>query len=178
MARSFFQRVAKLADIGENRQKNAAAGASDLPEVKQCVEGRKPIAPPKRLQIYDDTDVCRVLGLRKRIVVAARTEKSRGKDWAVEGEHVGMSGDWILRKNPSVDLSVLKPIRDGDGIVTVRIIGRATNNQVLIGQKVCDGRKVMVRVRDGRDHFRGDEMDTRLIGTMHQFIESLNPEKY
>ena len=178
MARSFFQRAAKLAGIGENQQKNAAARASDLPEVKQRPIDRNPVEPPKLLSIYDDTDVCRVLGLRKRIVVAARTEKTRGQDWAVEGEHVGMTGDWILRKNPSVDLKNLQPIKNRDGIVTVRIIGRATNNQVLIGQKVCDGRKVMVRVRDGRDHFRGDEMDTRLIGTMHQFIESLTPEKY
>ena len=61
-----------------------------------------------------------------------------------------MTGDWILRKNPSVDLKNLQPIKNRDGIVTVRIIGRATNNQVLIGQKVCDGRKVMGRVRDGR----------------------------
>lgn len=178
MARSFFQRAAKLAGIGENRQKNAAAGEPDLPEEKLRPVERTPVEPPKLMSIYDDTDVCRVLGLRKRIVVAARTEKTRGQDWAVEGEHVGMTGDWILRKNPSVDLKNLQPIKNRDGIVTVRIIGRATNNQVLIGQKVCDGRKVMVRVRDGRDHFRGDEMDTRLIGTMHQFIESLNPEKY
>lgn len=180
MSRSFFERQSrKLKDLatGRNQQKNAPGGVQGSGAADG---GAMPTdAPaPVYMRIYDDTDVCRLLGLRKRIVVAARKEHRRGQDWAVEGEHAGMTGRWILEKKPDADLGALVPVGRQDGITTVKIIGRCQNSQVLIARKVCNGERVMVRVRNGSRHFVGDEMDTRLIGQMLQFQESLNPEGY
>lgn len=180
MPKSFFDRWSK-------RQKDAEQLKPDTKKAPPCAAEKKGLAvpnkercsaPPKYMRIYDDTDTCRLLGLRKRIVVAARTEKTRGQDWAIEGEHAGMSEDWILNKNPAAKIDSVQPILPGDGITTVRIIGRSTNGQIMIAQKVSDGERVMVRVRDSSMHFVGDQMDTRRIGHMLQFMQELNPENY
>ena len=180
MPKSFFDRWSRRQKDSESTadaSKKALPMAADEDGViaGAAVEAT---AKPRRLRIYDDTDTCRLLGLRKRIVVAARTEKNRGRDWGIEGEHAGMSEDWIMNKNPAAKIDSVQPILPGDGITTVRIIGRSTNGQIMIAQKVSDGERVMVRVRDSSMHFVGDQMDTRRIGHMLQFMQELNPENY
>lgn len=163
-------------DVAETAKKAPPARPADEGMPVSGKPQNAPVARPVR--IFDDTDTCRLLGLRKRIVVAARTDRSRDRDWAVVGAHAGMSEDWILKKNPAAKIETVQPITAGDGITTVRIIGRCTNGQVMIARKVSDGERVMVRVKDSRLHFIGDQMDCRRIGGMLQFMQDLNTENY
>ena len=128
--------------------------------------------------VYDDTDVCALMGLRRRILVQARTRRSRGVDWGAVGSHVGMTAAWVARKRPDADLSRLAPIRAGDGIVTVEVVAHCQNVQVAICRRVADGTKELVRVRDSRHLHIGDQFDAERIGTMLQHSERLNPERY
>ena len=131
------------------------------------------------MDIFDDTDVCRVLGLRRRELVRRRTADRRGIDWDVCGTHVGMTERWIKAWNAKADMKGLKPIRAGDGIVTVKIAGRVTNVDVVIGNRIADGTRVMVR-GIGRAWYLhlGDEMDCRMVGGMLTFDQELNRERY
>ena len=180
MPKSFFDRWSRRRKDSESTADTSKKALPMAADEDGAIVGAavEATAKPRRLRIYDDTDTCRLLGLRKRIVVAARTEKNRGRDWGIEGEHAGMSEDWILKKNPAAKIDSAQPITPSDGITTVCIIGRSTNGQVMIARRVSDGERVMVRVRDSSMHFIGDQMDTRRIGNMLQFMQDLNPEKY
>ena len=128
--------------------------------------------------IYDDTDVCRILGLRKRILVQARKASRRGVDWDVAGMHAGMTHRWIKGWNAKADIESLTPIKTGDGIVTVKVVGHVTNAGVIIAERVADGTRVMVRVHDARYLHRNDEMDCRMEGGMLSYAQELNRERY
>lgn len=180
MSKSFFEKKARnlkvSTDVAETTKKPPVARPKDE---RELMSNKSQNAPTSReMRIFDDTDTCRMLGLRKRIVVAARTERNRNRDWAVVGEHAGMSEEWILKKNPSAKIETAKQIAAADGITTVRIIGRCTNDQVMIARKVSNGERVMVKVRDSSMHFIGDQMDCRHIGGILQFMQNLNPENY
>ena len=129
-------------------------------------------------RIYDDTDVCRTLGLRRRILVQHRTAASRGTDWGCVGEHAGMTEEWIRRWNRNADMEGMKPIEEGDGITTVKMVGHVTNSGVILAAKVSDGTRVMVRVLDARYLHRGDEMDCRMQGGILTYAPEMNRERY
>ena len=95
MPKSFFDRWSKRREDAEQLKLGTKKATPCAAEKKALAvpNTQRRSAPPKYIRIYDDTDTCRLLGLRKRIVVAARTEKTRGQDWAIEGEHAGMSED-------------------------------------------------------------------------------------
>ena len=129
--------------------------------------------------LYDDTDVCQVLGLRKRVLVQHRATSKRGIDWDVCGYHAGMSAKWILKWNSKADLKRVKPLQPGDGIVTVRVAGRVLNGDVVRGRRVADGTCVTVRgIRNAWYLRAGDELDCRLIGGGLAFDPALNRENY
>ena len=129
-------------------------------------------------KIYDDTNVCQALGLRRRILVQKRTAASRGRDWGCVGEHAGMTEGWIRRWNAKADIGRMKPIELGDGITTVKVVGHVTNSGVILAAKVSDGTRVMVRVLDARYLHRGDEMDCRTLGGLLTYAPELNRERY
>lgn len=128
--------------------------------------------------IFDDTDVCRALGLRRRVLVRARKAARRGIDWDCAGTHAGMTLGWIRAWNANANMGAAKPASEGDGIVTVRIVGHVTNPGVIIAERVADGTKVMVRVNDARHLHRGDEMDCMMQGGMLTYVQELNRERY
>ena len=129
--------------------------------------------------IYDDTDVCRLLGLRRREIVKRRTKERRGIDWDVAGEHVGMTATWIRSWNRKADVRRLKPVVPGDGVVTVRVVGRVLNGDVVRGVRVADGTCVTVRgIRNAWYLHEGDELDCRMIGGGLAFDPVLNRESY
>ena len=128
--------------------------------------------------VYDDTDVCRVLGIRRRILVQHRTAASRGKDWECAGEHAGMKEGWIRRWNAKADIESMKPIEEGDGITTVKVAGHVPNRETVLAVKVSDGARVIARVPDAQLLHRGDEMDCRMQGGMLTYAPELNRERY
>ena len=128
--------------------------------------------------LYDDTDVCQVLGLRKRVLVQHRATSKRGMDWGVCGDHAGMSAKWIRAWNSKADLKRMKPLQPGDGVTTVRVVGHVQNMGVIVAARVSDGTRVMVRVMDARYLHRGDEMDCRTVGGMLSYAPELNRERY
>lgn len=128
--------------------------------------------------LYDDTDVCQVLGLRKRVLVQHRAVSKRGIDWDVCGHHAGMSLKWIKEWNAKAEMGGMKPIEPGDGITTVRVVGHVQNAGVIVAARVSDGTRVMVRVLDARYLHRGDEMDCRTVGGMLSYAQELNRERY
>ena len=123
--------------------------------------------------LYDDTDVCQVLGL-----VQHRATSKRGIDWGVCGSHAGMSAKWIREWNSKADLKRMKPLQPGDGVTTVRVVGHVQNTGVIVAARVSDGTRVMVRVLDARYLHRGDEMDCRTVGGMLSYAPELNRERY
>lgn len=129
--------------------------------------------------IFDDTDVCRILGLRRRELVRARASGERGTDWDVAGTHAGMTARWIRRWNANARIESLKPVDPGDGIVTVRIVGRVQNGDMARAVRVADGTVVTVRgIANAWYLHIGDEMDTMMIGGGLMFVQSLNTEAY
>lgn len=129
--------------------------------------------------IYDDTDVCRALGLLRRTVVRARQAGRRGVDWDCVDRHGGMTLGWIRQWNANVNLGGVKPIGPGDGIVTVQVTGRVMNGDVVQARRVADGTCVTVRgIRNAWYLHVGDEIDCRMQGGMLTFAPELNRERY
>ena len=135
-------------------------------------------APRDSAPIYDDTDVCRLLGLKRRVLVHARTANSRGVSWGVKGDHAGMTEAWIKSVNPSVDVGGIRPIQDGDGIATVEVKGKVANTQRLVAKKISDGSMVVVALRDSTMFHLGDQMDVKNLGGRWLYMAELNPESY
>ena len=129
--------------------------------------------------IFDDTDVCQILGLRRRELVKARASGEHGTDWDVAGTHAGMTARWIRRWNANAMIESMKPVDPGDGIVTVRIVGRVQNGDMARAVRVADGTVVTVRgIANAWYLHIGDEMDTMMIGGGLMFVQSLNTEAY
>ncbi len=151
----------------EAPQTDARANTAEQTE-KQAVE-----AP----EIYDDTDTCKALGLRRRALVRARKEKSRGRDWDAIGCHAGMTKSWIegQRKGASEGL---KPIAKGDGIVTVKFVRRFANAKIAGVRQLANGIERTAWVHDATRMNIGEEFDCRCIGKNLHYIDSLNTEAY
>lgn len=161
MAKTFFRK----------RGVEAAAGHGTEKEAARDEERQSPI--------YDDTDVCRALGLLRRAVVRARHAGRRGVDWDCADGHAGMTLGWIQGRNANVKMRSAKPIQPGDGVVTVRVTGRVTNGDLVQGQRVADGTRVMVRGIGNAWYLHvGDEIDCRMRGGMLVYAPELNRERY
>ena len=148
-------------------QTDATANAAERAE-NQAVE-----APV----IYDDTDTCKVLGLRRRALVRARKEKSRGRDWDAIGCHAGMTKSWIERQRKGAS-DVLKPIAKGDGIVTVKFVRRFANAKIAGVRLLANGNERTAWVHDATRMNIGEEFDCKWIGRNLHYIDSLNTEAY
>ena len=189
MARTFFRKkgltenaVMTVSKSGYEDSANGRIGAKALGRpssqndrsTEHSVDGVE-----RHAVIFDDTDVCRELGLLRRVLVRERARGVRGVDWDCVDGHAGMTVGWIRRWNAKADTSRMKPVAQGDGIVTVRIVGRVTNADVVAAERVCDGTRVMVRGVGSAWYLHiGDEMDCRMIGGMLTFEQGLNRERY
>ncbi len=128
-------------------------------------------------EIYDDTDTCKALGLRRRALVRARKEKSRGRDWDAIGCHAGMTKNWIERQRKGASEG-LKPIANGDGIVTVKFVRRFANAKIAGVRQLANGIERTAWVHDATRMNIGEEFDCRCIGKNLHYIDSLNTEAY
>ena len=176
MSRTFFRKridQARAAGTCAERMEEHAPSSKGMPK-QEAVNQR-----PAHATIFDDTDVCRALGLLKREVVKRRTAERRGMDWDVVDGHAGMTAAWIRGWNANADLRCLKPVQPGDGIVTVRVTGRVINGDLVQAERVADGTRVTVRgIRNAWYLHVGDEMDCRMQGGMLAFDTELNKERY
>ena len=123
MGRSFYRN-----HLSSAAQRKSAASVSAVQD-NSSSEKKEAAAP---VVVYGDLTVCRYLGIRRRKLAEARTAKSRGEDWDCCGLHAGMTKAWIDRyalENhivPKFDVP-LEPIKEGDGIVSVVLIGTHPN---------------------------------------------------
>ena len=170
--RQFIQRV-------NAAHKNAAQGTSQ--KGAPPVQEQLPRAP---MPIYSDCDVCRIMGLRRRVLVAARTKKTRGIDWDVVGHQAGMTAAWITKTQPSIaaGLKAIKTVSPENNVWTLTVQSQTRNRQVLLVRDT-DGNPDLAHVPDGTLFHPGDQFNAvpenagiglrRLVWTSR-----VNPEKY
>lgn len=160
MARSFRTRM-------ESLEKKAAARG--LAEAARLAGGGRPTERPpacadgtgqgaegqgggKPPEVFGDVSVCRALRIRRRVLAAARTKESRGRDWDCVGLHAGMTWDWIARKavelHVTPDLGRLVPIAEGDGVVSCTLAAVVLNPQRVVADVVATGERRVAWVRD------------------------------
>lgn len=179
MGRSFRKRIESLgqkklpADVAalvEKLQKNASAtpcgDVAALPDSPVCPEGNGSgacaeagVSETKLLTyekkpplVYGDLAVCRALRIRRRVIAAARTKESRGRDWDCVGLHVGMTRDWIDRKALELhvvpDFKFLQPIDPDDHVVSCMLSACVPNPQRAVVEYVATGERKVVWVAD------------------------------
>ena len=137
-------------------------------------------------EIYDDTDVCRVVGWRRKKLAESRLPWTRGEEWDVVGMHVGMTGKWIRQiKGVSeaewpewAERHGLKRIERDDGIETVEMKRRHPNRQMATVEPLASVEKVVCRVRDSGGIEIGQVFDCRMEGGRLVMKESLNTEAW
>jgi len=127
--------------------------------------------------IFDDTDVCRALGVRRRVLVRSRTERSRGDAWDAKETHAGMTRRWIEARSRGASEG-LRPIEAGDGVVTVRFVRRIANAKAAGVRVVASGAERVAWVHDANAMNLGEEFDCRWIGKQLHYVDALNREAY
>lgn len=176
----------------KEERKNIGAEGAAQGEAAQAAQKKAPAAQPPKLlgwwpEIYDDTDVCRVIGKRRRVLAEYRLLPwTCGEDWDIVGKHVGMTGKWIRQiKGVSEDewpewaeRNGLKRIERDDGIVTVEMKRRHPNRQMATVEPLASGEQVVCRVRDSRRIEIGQVFDCRMEGGRLVMKESLNTEAW
>lgn len=205
MAKKMMDKLKARIGIEQKGAKNAPASSpkKDPPtdgaegvargEAAQRPEKKAPAAEPQKLlgwwpEIYDDTDVCRVLGWRKRKLGEYRELPwTRGEDWDVVDGHVGMTGKF-LREYTGLDVDEawqrwseengLKRIEPADGIWTVRMVRRNPNLQMATVEVIATGEQKPCRVRDSQRIEIGQVFDCRMEGGRLVMKESLNTEAW
>lgn len=118
--------------------------------------------------LYGDKAVCEALRIRRRVIAAARTKKSRGVDWDVIDLHAGMTKEWVEKK--ALELHVvpkfdrLIPIKPGDGVVSVALSAVVTNIKRAVAEVVATGERIPVWVDDNTLMCRGEIFDCLKLG--------------
>lgn len=202
MARRMMEKLKSKIGIEQKGAKNAPASSPGkegllfsaeserCAEVAQCAEKKTPAAQPMKMlgwypEIYDDTDVCRVLGLRRKELAEVR-KTERGECWNVVGMHAGMSAKWIRWKAgvgeeewPAWSAGKeLKRIEPDDGIVTVALLRRHPNSQMVNVWLLANGEFELCKVRDSRMMKLGQQFDCRRVDGRLYLVESLNTERW
>jgi len=164
---------------------SAAGTAQDAQEGNAANDAKKPrgertgreAAQIGDADIFDDTDVCRVLGIRRRVLVRARTEKARGEAWDAKGAHAGMTRKWIEARKQGASEGI-RPIEGKDGVVTVRFVRRVANAKLAGVRLIASGMERVAWVHDANAMNLGDEFDCRWIGKQLHYVDALNREAY
>lgn len=154
---------------------NAASAAS----------GKKDAAPEKPIPIvYDDVSVCRLLRIHRRVIAAARTRQSRGKDWACVDMHAGMTLAWIEREAlkrgivPDFTNNPLKPIEPGDRVVSCILVGTWANKTRVTVKLVATGDIKIATVRDADEFCLYEIFDAQDYGSELTWTAKLNDVRY
>ena len=200
MAKRFTDKLKEKCGVGakngpvgvrEKTPPTDAADAAKQPGGAESHEKKAPAAEPPKLigmwaEIYDDTDVCRVLGWRKRKLGEYRELPwTRGEDWDVVDGQVGMTGKF-LREYTGLDVDEawqrwsdkngLKRIERDNGIWTVKMVRRNPNLQMATVEVIGTGEQKPCRVRDARRIAIGEVFDCRMEGGRLVMSEGLNTE--
>ena len=175
----------------KEERKNMGAEVAAQGEAAEAAQKKAPAAQPPKLlgwwpEIYDDTDVCRVVGCRRRKLAELRLPWTGGEEWDVVGMHVGMTGKWIRQiKGVSeyewpewAERNGLKRIERDDGIVTVEMKRRHPNRQMATVEPLASVEQVVCRVRDSQRIEIGQVFDCRMEGGRLVMKESLNTEAW
>lgn len=203
MAKKFTDKLKAKIGIGEKGAKNGPESApkneaaiegaerAESGEAAQAREKKAPAAPPRLLlgwepEIYDDTDVCRVLGWRRSKLAGYRRPGNKGVCWDVVGGHVGMTGGCVRMLMAVAEIEWprwaeargLKRIGREDGIWTVKMIRRNPNVQMASVEVIATGEVKACRVRDSRKLAIGEVFDCRMEGGRLVMKESLNTEAW
>ena len=203
MAERMMEKLKSRIGIEQKGAKNGPGSvpkdARQIAEVDVAARGEAALAaqkkapaaqPPKLLgwwpEIYDDTDVCRVVGWRRRKLAEWRLPWTGGEEWDVVGMHVGMTGKWIRQiKGVSeyewtewAERNGLKRIERDDGIVTVEMKRRHPNRQMATVEPLASVEQVVCRVRDSQRIEIGQVFDCRMEGGRLVMKESLNTEAW
>ena len=202
MAKKMMDKLKARIGIEQKGAKNAPASSpkKDPPtdgadgaargEAVRRPEKKAPAAEPQKLldwwpEIYDDTDVCRVIGKRRRVLAEYRLLPwTGGEEWDVVGMHVGMTGKWIRQiKGVSeaewpewAERNGLKRIERDNGIWTVKMVRRNPNLQMATVEVIATGEQKPCRVRDARRITIGEVFDCRMEGDRLVMAEGLNTE--
>lgn len=134
----------------------------------------------KLVTVWPDGAVCLAMGTRRRVIVAARTAETRGKNWGCAGTHAGMTLDWVESMNPAAATRLMSvaPAGSSDGIVTVMVVRKNLNRQVVEVERLCDGKHETARIRDAEEVRIGMQMDAVRESGMLIIKDSLNREAY
>ena len=167
----------------------AEADGTAQGEAAPAAQKKAPAAQPPKLlgwwpEIYDDTDVCRVLGWRKMKLMEYRIGWVWGAVFDRVGMHIGTTGKCLrqLKGVPDEDWprwaeeNGLKRIEPGDGIWTVRMVRRNPNLQMATVEVIATGEQKPCRVRDARRIAIGEVFDCRIEGGRLVMAEGLNTE--
>ncbi len=201
MAKKMMDKLKARIGIEQKGAKNAPASSpkKDPPtdgadgsargEAAQRPEKKAPAAEPQKLlewwpEIYDDTDVCRVLGWRKRKLIEYRMPWTYTEEWDIVDFHAGMTGKCLrqLKGVPEEDWprwaeeNGLKRIEPADGIWTVKMVRRNPNLQMATVEVIATGELKPCRVRDARRIAIGEVFDCRMEGGRLVMAEGLNTE--
>ena len=136
------------------------------------------------LAVYGDVEVCRLLRIRRRKIAEARTKSTRGVDWDCVGLHAGMTKKWIqetaIKQGVVPDFFgvPLTPIKEGDGVVSCKLVGTWPNRSKVTVEVVATGQVRISTVRDACDFHLGEIFDCRDYGREIAWAAELNNAAY
>ena len=104
--------------------------------------------------IYTDLSVCRVLGIRRRVLAEARTAATRGADWNAVGEEVGMTGRWVadFARELGVEFEFDRLEAVTGRYVSVRLVGTTPNRCLVQVELEATKAREFARTRNIMDH--------------------------
>ena len=138
----------------------------------------------KAPEVYGDVEVCRLLKIRRRKIAEARTKQTRGVDWDCVGLHAGMTKKWIQETAikqgivPDFFNVPLTPIKEGDGIVSCKLLGTWPNRTKVTVEVVATGDAKVATVRDANEFHLYDIFDAKDYGREIQWTAGLNDVIY
>ena len=203
MAKKMMDKLKSKIGIAQKDAKNAPASAPG--KMRQIVgetcaesagavessEKKNPGAEPQKLigwlpEIYDDTDVCRALSMRRRWLGRLRQVSYEHEKWDIVGKHAGMTAKWIRETGKIsedewrkwVEAKGLKRIEPDDGIVTVELKRRHENKQMVTVQILASKELEVCRVRNSEWMVVGEQFDCRRAEGKLYLVESLNTERW
>lgn len=136
------------------------------------------------IEVYGDVEVCRLLKIRRRKIAEARTKATRGVDWDCVGLHAGMTKKWIQETAikqgivPDFFNVPLTPIKEGDGIVSCKLLGTWPNRTKVTVEVVATGDAKVATVRDANEFHLYDIFDAKDYGREIQWTAELNDVIY
>ena len=135
----------RLLRTPQSSKKEAPAGDA------QIAAADSPGELKKQPEIYTDLSVCKVLGIRRRVLADARTAATRGRDWDAIGEEVGMTRAWI--EDLALEFGLVPDFLDelervSGRFTSVRLIGTTPNLTLVQVELEANKKREFARTRN------------------------------